>query len=62
MSSREKQKTRNLTVVCPLLFRLANYGSSDARRIARRASQDIEEILGYIDEPEIIHRDNMILS
>jgi glutamate 5-kinase len=41
---------------------LANYGSSDARRIARRASQDIEDILGYIDEPEIIHRDNMILS
>ena len=40
---------------------LVNYGSSDARRIARRASQDIEEILGYIDEPEIIHRDNMIL-
>ncbi|MBA4093408.1 MAG: glutamate 5-kinase [Candidatus Accumulibacter sp.] len=41
---------------------LANYGSSDARRIARRASQDIESILGYIDEPEIIHRDNLILS
>ncbi len=41
---------------------LANYGSSDARRIARRASQEIEEILGYIDEPELIHRDNLILS
>ena len=41
---------------------LANYGSGEARRIARRASQDIEEILGYIDEPEIIHRDNLILS
>ena len=41
---------------------LANYGSSDARRIARRASQDIEEILGYIDEAEMIHRDNLILS
>ena len=40
---------------------LANYGSSDARRIARHASQDIEELLGYIDEPEIIHRDNLIL-
>jgi len=40
---------------------LINYGSSDARRIARRASQDIEEILGYIDEPEMIHRDNLIL-
>jgi glutamate 5-kinase len=41
---------------------LANYGSSDARRISRHASQEIEDILGYIDEPEIIHRDNMILS
>ncbi|SBT03162.1 Glutamate 5-kinase [Candidatus Accumulibacter aalborgensis] len=41
---------------------LINYGSSDSRRIARRASQDIEDILGYIDEPEIIHRDNLILT
>jgi glutamate 5-kinase len=41
---------------------LVNYGSSDARRIARRASQAIEGILGYIDEPEIIHRDNLILT
>jgi glutamate 5-kinase len=40
---------------------LINYGSSDSRRIARHASQDIEEILGYVDEPEIIHRDNLIL-
>jgi glutamate 5-kinase len=41
---------------------LANYGSTDARRIARHASSDIEAILGYIDEPEIIHRDNLILD
>ncbi|HCZ17671.1 MAG TPA: glutamate 5-kinase [Candidatus Accumulibacter sp.] len=41
---------------------LVNYGSSDSRRIARRASQDIEGILGYIEEPEIIHRDNLILT
>jgi glutamate 5-kinase len=40
---------------------LSNYGSSDSRRIARRASSDIEGILGYIDEPEMIHRDNLIL-
>jgi glutamate 5-kinase len=40
---------------------LINYGSSDSRRIARRASQDIEAILGYIDEPEIVHRDNLVL-
>ena len=40
---------------------LSNYGSSDARRIARHPSQEIEDALGYIDEPEIIHRDNLIL-
>ncbi len=41
---------------------LTNYGSSDARRIVRHASSEIEPILGYIDEPELIHRDNLILS
>ncbi|MGB4673974.1 MAG: PUA domain-containing protein, partial [Azovibrio sp.] len=40
---------------------LANYGSSDARRIARHPSQEIESLLGYVDEPEMIHRDNLIL-
>lgn len=41
---------------------LINYGSSDSRRIARRPSREIEGILGYVDEPEIVHRDNLILS
>jgi glutamate 5-kinase len=41
---------------------LANYGSGEARRIARHPSQDIEGILGYVEEPEIIHRDNLILN
>jgi glutamate 5-kinase len=41
---------------------LTNYGSGEARRIARHASQDIEGVLGYIEEPEIIHRDNLILN
>jgi glutamate 5-kinase len=41
---------------------LANYGSGEARRIARHPSQEIEELLGYIEEPEIIHRDNLILN
>ncbi len=40
---------------------LINYGSSDARRITRHPSADIENILGYIDEPEMIHRDNMVV-
>ena len=40
---------------------LSNYAASEARLIAGRSSGDIESILGYIDEPEIIHRDNLIL-
>jgi len=40
---------------------LVNYGSEDAARIAGQASGRIETILGYVDEPELIHRDNLIL-
>jgi glutamate 5-kinase len=40
---------------------LANYGSAEARLIARRPSSDIERLLGYMAEPEMIHRDNMVL-
>ena len=40
---------------------LINYGAADARRIARRPSVDIEAILGFVEEPELIHRDNLVL-
>jgi len=40
---------------------LANYASSETRLIAGHASTEIEAILGYVDEPELIHRDNLIL-
>ena len=40
---------------------LVNYSSSDSRRIAHRNSTEIEELLGFINETEIIHRDNLIL-
>lgn len=40
---------------------LSNYGASDARRIARRASSEIEAVLGFVEEPELIHRDNLVL-
>jgi glutamate 5-kinase len=40
---------------------LINYASSDARRIARRPSSDIEALLGFVEEPELIHRDNLVL-
>jgi len=40
---------------------LVNYGSTDARRLLRTACADIESKLGYVDEPELIHRDNLVL-
>ena len=40
---------------------LVNYNSDEAQRIKRRPSSDFEAILGYVDEPELIHRDNLIL-
>jgi glutamate 5-kinase len=40
---------------------LVNYSSEEAGRIIGKASDKIESILGYIDEPELIHRDNMVV-
>src|ERR687895_2697146 len=40
---------------------LANYSSGEARQILRRPSGEIETLLGYVDEPELIHRDNLVL-
>jgi glutamate 5-kinase len=41
---------------------LANYSSSEARLIARRPSNEFERLLGYTAEPELIHRDNLVLA
>ncbi len=41
---------------------LANYSSSEARLIARKASSQIEALLGYVNEPEMIHRTNLVLG
>ncbi len=41
---------------------LANYASVEARLICRKPSSEIERILGYVAEPEMVHRDNMVLS
>jgi glutamate 5-kinase len=40
---------------------LVNYSSAEARLIARRPSADIAQVLGFIEEPELIHRDNLVL-
>ncbi len=41
---------------------LANYTGSEARLLCRKPSSQIEAVLGYTAEPEMIHRDNMVLS
>lgn len=45
----------------PIARGISNYSSSEARRIMRRPSADILSILGFVEEPELVHRDNMVL-
>jgi glutamate 5-kinase len=40
---------------------LANYSASEARLLCRKSSADFERLLGYAAEPEMIHRDNLVL-
>ena len=40
---------------------LANYSSTETRLIARKPSTQIEAALGYVNEPELIHRTNLVL-
>ncbi len=40
---------------------LANYSSDEARKIAGHSSNKIGELLGYCDDVELIHRDNLVL-
>ena len=40
---------------------LINYSSSETRQIMRKVSADIEKTLGYSNEAELLHRDNLIL-
>jgi glutamate 5-kinase len=40
---------------------LVNYSAAETQRILRKPSSEIETILGYVDEPELIHRDNLVL-
>ena len=40
---------------------IVNYNSQEVSRIKRKPSHEIEQILGYVEELELIHRDNMVL-
>ena len=41
---------------------LANYVAAEARLLCRKPSGEFEALLGYTAEPEMVHRDNLILS
>ncbi len=41
---------------------LANYASAEARLLCRKPSTEIEKLLGYVAEPEMIHRDNLVVT
>jgi glutamate 5-kinase len=40
---------------------ITNYSATEARRIQGRASNEIASILGYVEEHELIHRDNLVI-
>jgi glutamate 5-kinase len=40
---------------------LANYASAECRLLCKKPSSDIEKLLGYVAEPEMVHRDNLVL-
>ena len=41
---------------------LANYSSAEARLLCRKPSSEFEKLLGYAAEPEMLHRDNLVLT
>ena len=41
---------------------LANYASAEARMICKKPTSEIEALLGYAAEPEMLHRDNLVLT
>ncbi len=46
---------------CEVARGLVNYAAQETRRIIGKTSGQIESILGYVDEQELIHRDNLVL-
>ena len=41
---------------------LANYAAAEARLLCRKPSTEIEKLLGYMAEPEMIHRTNLVVT
>ena len=40
---------------------LVNYSAEETRRVMRKPSDQIAILLGYVGEPELVHRDNLVL-
>ena len=64
----EGQFSRGELVVCcdsagkEVARGLVNYNFDEASRLMGHSSSQIEELLGYVDEPELIHRDNLVIT
>jgi glutamate 5-kinase len=41
---------------------LANYASAEARLICRKATAEFDALLGYTGEPEMVHKNNLVLK
>ena len=41
---------------------LVNYSASEAEKIIGQPSSQIEALLGYVDEVELVHRDNLVIT
>ncbi len=41
---------------------LVNYSADEANKIKGHPSSQIEPLIGYVDEPELIHRDNLVVT
>ncbi|WP_308724706.1 glutamate 5-kinase [Metapseudomonas otitidis] len=40
---------------------LVNYSALEAQKIVGQSSEMVEKLLGYVGEPELVHRDNLVL-
>lgn len=64
----EGEFTRGELVICcdtqgrEVARGLVNYNADEADRIKGKPSQVIEQLLGYVDEPELVHRDNLVVT
>ncbi len=67
VTSVEGEFERGETVACldeqgrEIARGLINYSAVETQKVLQQASSKIETLLGYVDEPELIHRNNLVL-